>query len=71
MQRAIMLVMAVGAVLGGLDRLIGGRFGLGKKFEEGRATLEELYDYAKKAGDPVAASGKQELCETILNIYAK
>ena len=35
MQRAIMLVMAVGAVLGGLDRLIGGRFGLGKKFEEG------------------------------------
>ena len=35
MQRAIMLVMAVGAVLGGLDRLIGDRFGLGKKFEEG------------------------------------
>ena len=35
MQRAIMIVMAAGAVLGGLDRLIGSRFGLGKKFEEG------------------------------------
>ena len=35
MQRAIMLVMAVGAALGGLDRLAGNRFGLGKKFEEG------------------------------------
>ena len=45
--------------------------GLGKQFEEGKATLEDLYAYAKKAGEPVAASGKQELCETILNLYAK
>jgi len=45
--------------------------GLGKKFEEGKATLEDLYDYAKKNGEPVAASGKQELYETILNLYAK
>ena len=45
--------------------------GLGKKFEEGNATLEELYDYAKKNGEPVAASGKQELYETLLNLYAK
>ena len=45
--------------------------GLGKKFEEGKATLEELYEYAKKNGNPVAASGKQELYETILNLYAK
>ena len=45
--------------------------GLDKQFEEGKATLEDLYAYAKKAGEPVAASGKQELCETILNLYAK
>ena len=37
----------------------------------GKATLEDLYEYAKKAGEPVAASGKQELCETFLNLYAK
>ncbi len=45
--------------------------GLGKKFEEGKATLEDLYKYAKKNGEPVAASGKQELYETLLNLYAK
>ena len=45
--------------------------GLGKKFEEGNATLEELYQYALKAGEPVAASGKQELYETYLTLYAK
>ena len=45
--------------------------GLGKKFEEGKASLEELYDYAKALGEPVAASGKQELYETLLNLYAK
>ncbi|MBO7397022.1 MAG: xylose isomerase, partial [Bacteroidales bacterium] len=45
--------------------------GLGKKFEEGKASLEELYDYAKSNGEPVVASGKQELYETLLNLYAK
>ena len=45
--------------------------GLGKKFEEGKASLEDLYEYAKKNGEPVAASGKQELLETYLNLYAK
>ena len=45
--------------------------GLGKKFEEGKASLEELYDYAKKNGTVVAESGKQELYETLLNLYAK
>ena len=45
--------------------------GLGKKFEDGKASLEELYDYAKKNGEPVAASGKQELYETILALYCK
>ena len=45
--------------------------GLGKKFEDGKATLEDLYEYAKKKGEVVAASGKQELYETLLNLYAK
>ena len=45
--------------------------GLGKKFEDGKASLEELYDYAKGNGEPVAASGKQELYETYLTLYAK
>ena len=45
--------------------------GLGKRFENGQCSLEELYEYAKAIGEPAAASGKQELCETILNLYAK
>ena len=45
--------------------------GLGKKFEEGNATLEELYEYAKQNGEVKAESGKQELYETLLNLYAK
>lgn len=35
MQTAIMWIMALGAVLGGADRILGNRFGLGKRFEEG------------------------------------
>ena len=54
------------------DRMFYGCIGLAtKKFEEGKATLEELYDYAKKSGEPTVASGKQELYETLLNLYAK
>ena len=45
--------------------------GLGKQFEEGKASLEDLYAYAREAGEPVVASGKQELYETLLNLYAK
>ena len=32
---AIMGVMAIGAIVGGVDRIIGNKFGLGEKFEEG------------------------------------
>lgn len=35
MEQAIMWVMAAGALVGGLDRILGNRFGLGKKFEDG------------------------------------
>lgn len=35
MNTVIMWIMAAGAAVGGLDRLLGNRLGLGKKFEEG------------------------------------
>ena len=35
MDRAIMWIMAAGALIGGTDRIFGNRLGLGKKFEEG------------------------------------
>ena len=43
--------------------------GLGKKFEDGEMTLEEAVAYAKTKGEPKAISGKQELYETIINMY--
>ena len=45
--------------------------GDGKKFEEGKMTLEQLVAYAKKNGEPKQTSGKQELCETIIALYSK
>ena len=39
MNQIIMWIMAVGAVLGGVDRTAGNRFGLGKRFEEGFTLL--------------------------------
>ena len=43
--------------------------GLGKKFENGELTLEEVYSYGKEVGEPKQTSGKQELYEAILNMY--
>lgn len=43
--------------------------GLGKKFEEGQMTFEEVYEYGKKVGEPKQISGKQELFEAIVNMY--
>ena len=45
--------------------------GEGKRFEEGKMTLEELVDYAKKKGEPAQTSGKQELYEAIVALYAE
>ena len=42
MNQIIMACMAVGAVLGGLDRILQNRFGLGEKFEEGFMLLGPL-----------------------------
>ena len=35
MNRILMLLIAAGALLGGVDKIIGNRFGLGKKFDDG------------------------------------
>ncbi|MCR5573795.1 MAG: xylose isomerase, partial [Bacteroidaceae bacterium] len=53
------------------DRYASFDAGEGKRFEEGKMTLEELVAYAKKNGEPAQKSGKQELYETILNLYCK
>ena len=43
--------------------------GMGKKFEEGKLTLEQVVDYAKTQGEPATISGQQELYEAIINMY--
>jgi xylose isomerase len=45
--------------------------GEGKRFEEGKMTLEELVDYAKSHKEPATTSGKQELYESIVNLYCE
>ena len=35
MHRVILFLMACGALIGGVDRMLGNRLGLGDKFEEG------------------------------------
>ena len=45
--------------------------GIGKEFEEGKLTLEQVYEYGKKVGEPKQTSGKQELYETIVALYTK
>ncbi|MDR2804020.1 MAG: xylose isomerase [Dysgonamonadaceae bacterium] len=43
--------------------------GEGKRFEEGKLSLEDLVKYAKSKGEPAPISGKQELYEAIVNMY--
>ena len=43
--------------------------GIGKDFEEGKLTLEQVYEYGKTVGEPAQTSGKQELYEAILAMY--
>ena len=45
--------------------------GEGKRFEDGKMSLEELVDYAKSHGEPAMISGKQEKYEAILAMFAK
>jgi xylose isomerase len=34
-------------------------------------TLEQVYEYGKKVGEPKQTAGKQEKYETIVALYAK
>ena len=45
--------------------------GIGKDFEEGKLTLEQVYEYGKKVEEPKQISGKQEKYETIVALYSK
>jgi xylose isomerase len=44
--------------------------GDGKSFEDGKLTLEDLRAIAAKNGEPAQISGKQELYEALINLYA-
>ncbi len=43
--------------------------GKGKEFEEGKLSLEDVYNYGKTVGEPKQTSGQQELYETIVSMY--
>ncbi|GHU18019.1 xylose isomerase [Betaproteobacteria bacterium] len=43
--------------------------GNGKAFEEGKLALEDLRDIAAQNGEPAQISGKQELYESLVNMY--
>lgn len=43
--------------------------GKGKKFEEGKLTLEDLRDFAIKNGEPQIISGRQEYMENLVNRF--
>ena len=45
--------------------------GIGKEFEDGKLTLEQVYEYGKKVEEPKQTSGKQEKYETIVALYSK
>ena len=52
------------------DRYASFDAGKGKEFEEGKLTLEQVVEYAKPQPEPATTSGKQELYEAIINMYA-
>lgn len=52
------------------DRYASFDAGCGKDFEDGNMTLEQLVEYAKTQPEPAVTSGKQELYEAIVNMYA-
>lgn len=45
--------------------------GIGKAFEEGKLSFEEIYAHGKAVEEPAQTSGKQEKYETIVSLYAK
>ena len=53
------------------DRYASFDSGIGKDFEDGKLTFEQVYEYGKSIGEPKQISGKQELYEAIVAMYAK
>ena len=51
------------------DRYASFDSGDGAAFEKGKLSLEDLRDLALKNGEPAQISGKQELYESIINLY--
>ena len=51
------------------DRYASFDAGMGKDFEDGKLSLEQVYEYGKSIGEPKQISGKQELYEAIINMY--
>ncbi|MBD5262611.1 MAG: xylose isomerase [Bacteroides sp.] len=52
------------------DRYASFDSGKGKEFEEGKLTLEQLAEIGREVNEPAQTSGKQELYEAIINMYA-
>ncbi|MBR6249130.1 MAG: xylose isomerase [Muribaculaceae bacterium] len=52
------------------DRYASFDSGIGKDFEDGKLTFEQVYAYGKTVGEPKPVSGKQELYESIINMYS-
>ena len=52
------------------DRYASFDAGEGKAFEEGKLSLEQLAEIGKRVNEPKQISGKQELYEAIINMYA-
>lgn len=51
------------------DRYSSYDHGIGKKFEEGELTIEQVVDFAKQNGEPETKSGRQELYEAIVALH--
>ncbi|MCE2616056.1 xylose isomerase [Phocaeicola oris] len=43
--------------------------GIGRQFEDGKLTMDELVEYAKQHGEPKQISAQQELYERIVSLY--
>ncbi|MDE5794672.1 MAG: xylose isomerase [Muribaculaceae bacterium] len=52
------------------DRYASFDAGKGKEFEDGKLTLEQLAEIGREVNEPALTSGKQELYEAIINMYA-
>ena len=51
------------------DRYASFDSGMGKLFEEGKLTFEQVYEYGKQVDEPAQTSGRQELYERIVSLY--